>query len=55
MRIYWSSDSSTGITGGGYLAKGDWASYKFDIIDADILENMNGEWEDITEDIRDKI
>ncbi|CDM38549.1 unnamed protein product [Penicillium roqueforti FM164] len=55
MRICWLSDSLTSITGGGYLAKGDWAGHKFDIIDADILENVNGEWEDVTEDICDEI
>ena len=42
-RIYWSSESPTGITGGEYLAKGDWASHKFDIVDANMLENINRE------------
>ncbi|KAJ5260964.1 hypothetical protein N7524_006098 [Penicillium chrysogenum] len=55
MRICWSSESSTGITGGEYLAKGDWAGHEFDIVDADMLGNMNGEWEDVTEDTRDEL
>ncbi|OKO89263.1 hypothetical protein PENSUB_13798 [Penicillium subrubescens] len=55
MRSCWSSESSTGITGGEYLAKGDWAGHKFDIVDADRLENMNGEWEDVTEDTFDEV
>ncbi|CEJ62515.1 hypothetical protein PMG11_11012 [Penicillium brasilianum] len=55
MRICWSSESSTGIAGGEYLAKGDWAGHTFDIVDADMLENMNGEWEDVTEDTRDEV
>jgi hypothetical protein len=55
MRICWSSDSSTSIAGGGYLTKGEWAGHEFDIVGADILENMDGEWEDVTEDIRHEI
>jgi hypothetical protein len=55
MRICWSSESSTGIPGGGYLAKGDWAGHEFDIVDAGMLANMNGEWEDVTEDIHDEV
>ena len=55
MRICWSSDSSTGIPGGGYLAKGDWACHEFDIVDAGMLEMMNGEWEDVTEDTHDEV
>jgi hypothetical protein len=55
MRICWSSDSSTGIPGGEYLAKGDWAGHEFDIVDASMLANMNGEWEDVTEDTRDEV
>jgi hypothetical protein len=55
MRICWSSESSTGIAGGEYLAKGDWAGHKFDIVDADMLENANGEWEDVTEDTFDEV
>ncbi|KAJ6099712.1 hypothetical protein N7467_001247 [Penicillium canescens] len=55
MRICWSSESSTGIPGGEYLAKGDWAGHEFDIVDADMLENMNGEWENVTEDTRDEV
>ncbi|CAG7966486.1 unnamed protein product [Penicillium salamii] len=55
MRICWSSDSSTGIPGGAYLAKGDWAGHEFDIVDAGMLEMMNGEWEDVTEDTRDEV
>ncbi|KZN87818.1 hypothetical protein EN45_063790 [Penicillium chrysogenum] len=55
MRICWSSDSSTSIAGGGYLADGVWAGHKFDIVDVDSLEDMDGQWEDVTEDIRDEI
>jgi hypothetical protein len=55
MHICWSSDSSTGIPGGEYLAKGDWAGHKFDIVDASMLANMNGEWEDVTEDTHDEV
>ena len=55
MRICWSSDSSTSIAGGGYLAEGVWAGHKFDIVDVDTLEDMDGQWEDVTEDIRDEI
>lgn len=55
MRICWSSELSTGITGGEYLAQGDWAGHKFDIVDADMLGYLNEEWEDITEDAWDKV
>jgi hypothetical protein len=55
MRICWSSDSSTSIAGGGYLADGVWAGHKFDIVDVDTLDYMDGQWEDVTEDIRDEI
>ncbi|KAJ5244545.1 hypothetical protein N7489_004641 [Penicillium chrysogenum] len=55
MRICWSSDSSTSIAGGGYLAEGVWAGHKFDIVVVDTLEDMDGQWEDVTEDIRDEI
>ncbi|OKP11864.1 hypothetical protein PENSUB_2601 [Penicillium subrubescens] len=55
MRICWSSESSTGIEGGKYLAKGDWAGHEFDIVDADMLENTNGEWEDVPGDTRDEV
>jgi hypothetical protein len=48
MRICWSSDSSTSIAGGGYLADGVWAGHKFDILDVDSLEDMDGQWEDVT-------
>ena len=55
MRISWSSESSTGIPGGEYLTKGDWAGHEFDIVDAGMLEVMDGEWEDVTEDTRDEV
>ncbi|KAJ5265232.1 uncharacterized protein N7525_007439 [Penicillium rubens] len=55
MSICWSSDSSTGITGGAYLAKGVWAGHKFDIVDADMVEHMNRQWEDVTEDVLDEV
>ncbi|CAG8945128.1 unnamed protein product [Penicillium salamii] len=55
MHICWSSDSSTGIPGGEHLAKGDWAGHEFDIVDAGMLANLNGEWEDVTEDTRDEV
>ena len=48
MCICWSSDSSTSIAGGGYLADGVWAGHKFDIVDVDSLEDMDGQWEDVT-------
>lgn len=41
--------------GGVYLAKGVWAGHKFDIVDADMVEYMNRQWEDITEDVLDKV
>jgi hypothetical protein len=49
MRICWSTESSTGITGGEYLARGDWAGYEFDIVDVDKLKNSNEKWKDVTE------
>ncbi|KAJ5378353.1 uncharacterized protein N7496_005762 [Penicillium cataractarum] len=52
MRICWSTGSSTGITGGGYLARGDWAGHEFDIVDVDKLKNEK--WEDVSEDTRDE-
>ncbi|KAJ5206900.1 hypothetical protein N7491_002467 [Penicillium cf. griseofulvum] len=55
MSICWSSESSTGITGGAYLAKGVWAGHKFDIVDADMVEHMNRQWEDVTEDVLDEV
>lgn len=55
MRICWSSDGSTGITGGEYLDRGDWAGHKFDIVDTGLLKNLNGEWENVTEDILDEV
>lgn len=55
MRICWSSELSTGITEGEYLAQGDWAGHKFDIVDAEVLGYLNEEWEDITEDVWDKV
>lgn len=55
MRICWSSESSTSIPGGEYLANGSWAGHEFDIVDADMLANVNGEWEDVTEDTRDEV
>ncbi|KXG50764.1 uncharacterized protein PGRI_063360 [Penicillium griseofulvum] len=55
MSICWSSESSTGITGGTYLAKGVWAGHKFDIVDADMVEHMNRQWEDVTEDVLDEV
>lgn len=55
MRICWSTESSTGITGGGSLAKGDWAGNKFDIIEANMLREMDGEWEDVTEDAHEEV
>jgi hypothetical protein len=54
MRICWSAESSTGITGGGYLARGEWAGHEFDIVEVDMLKNPNGEWEDVTEGTRDE-
>lgn len=53
MRICWSTESSTGITGGGYLARGEWAGHEFDIVEVGMLKNLDGEWEDITEGIHD--
>ncbi|KAJ5474047.1 hypothetical protein N7475_003613 [Penicillium sp. IBT 31633x] len=43
------------IAGRGYLAEGVWAGHKFDVVDSDTLENMDGQWEDVTEDICDEI
>jgi hypothetical protein len=40
---------------GEYLAKGDWAGHDVDIVGAGMLENMNGEWQDVTDDIRDEV
>lgn len=54
MRICWSTESSTGITGGEYLVRGDWAGHEFDIVDVDTLKNPNGAWEDVTEVTRDE-
>lgn len=55
MRICWSSVGSTGITGGEYLDRGDWAGHKFDIVDTGMLKNLNGEWENVTEDIHHEV
>jgi hypothetical protein len=52
MRICWSTESSTGITGGEYLASGDWAGHEFDIVGVYKLNNSNEKWEDATEGTR---
>ncbi|KAJ5454252.1 uncharacterized protein N7458_005208 [Penicillium daleae] len=56
MRICWSSDSSTSIQGGAYLARGGLAGHKFDIVDAGMLENLNArQWQDVSRDVWDEV
>ncbi|KAL4929387.1 uncharacterized protein BDV17DRAFT_74515 [Aspergillus undulatus] len=46
LQICWSSDPSTSIQGGKYLARGEWAGHLFDIVP---LRTVELEWIDQTE------
>jgi hypothetical protein len=58
MRICWSSDPSTSITGGGYLTEGQWAGHRFDIVSEEmVIEEMVAEarWVDVTSKVLDEV